>query len=137
MGILPLASCVTNTDVPTTFPAVVTLAGEADRAIEGSGECFFGEIRIAPNDLVTIFGDGGPAWAQTVVEVESIDEDVEGGGHCIYVARFDTVPANQRSYTMFVDSITLPSQRSFAPQSFTGDDLRNGATFRLSGPASP
>lgn len=136
LGILPLTSCVTNTDVPATFPAVVTLAGEADRAAESSGECFFGDIRIAPNDPVSILGDSGVAWAQTVVEAESIDENVEGRGHCAYVARFDAVPANQRSYTVLVDSL-LPAVRSFASQSFTADDLRSGATFQLSRPASP
>lgn len=41
-------------------------------------------------------------------------------------APFDAVPANQRSYEIWVNNY-------FAQQSFTSDELKNGATYRLHG----
>ena len=125
-GTLILTSCSTTTDVPETFAATVTVTGEADRASADSGECTIGETRVAPNDRVLILGgtNTGSAVALSALEVDSIDQNPDGTGVCTYTAHFDDIPANQRSYNIIVGT-------NSAPQSFTSDELKNGATLRL------
>ncbi|MET4612385.1 hypothetical protein ABIC28_003377 [Rhodococcus sp. PvR044] len=122
-GALALTSCATNSDEPATFAATVTITGEADRVWADSGKCTIGEAHVAPTDQVVILGDSGSAWADSVLEVDSIDQNPDGTGVCTYTAHFVDVPANQRNYAIWVNN--------FAQQSFTSDELKNGATYRL------
>lgn len=120
-GSLILRSCA-NTDAPTTFAATVTVTGEADQASADSGVCTIGTTRLAPNDEVGIYGERASAIAKSTLEVESIDERPDGTGTCRYTAHFDAVPANQRSYDLFVSA-------DFVEQSYTASELENGATY--------
>ncbi|SDD25354.1 hypothetical protein [Rhodococcus tukisamuensis] len=122
-GTLILTSCATNTDVPATFAAAVTVTGQASRASAASGECTIEKVPVAPNDRVVIDGDSGAAFAMTALEVDSIDENPDGTGVCTYTARFGAIPANQRNYVIWMNY--------FTGQSFTSDELKNGATYRL------
>ncbi|OQQ21791.1 hypothetical protein A4U94_14485 [Prescottella equi] len=120
-----LTSCVTNTDVPATFAAAVTVIGRADRASAASGECTIGKVPVAPNDRVVILGDvGGATAAPSALEVDSIDENPDGTGVCTYTARFEAIPENQRNYVIWMNN-------NFTEKSFTSDELKNGATYRL------
>ncbi|MDZ7910852.1 MAG: hypothetical protein U5O16_03310 [Rhodococcus sp. (in: high G+C Gram-positive bacteria)] len=124
VGSLTLTSCVTNTDVPTTFAATMTVTGQADQASTESGECIIGGNRVAPNDQINIFGDRGGGSARSILETKTIDQNPDGTGTCTYTSHFDAIPANQRSYNIFMDN-------GFAQQSFTSDELKNGATYVL------
>lgn len=121
-GALFLLSCTTNIDVPATFPATLTVTGEADQVFTDSGVCIIGTTRLAPNDEVGIFGEGPAAVAKSTLEVESIDQHPDGTGVCTYTAHFDAVPANQRSYALLVSN-------DFVEKSFTISELENGATY--------
>jgi hypothetical protein len=123
VGALVLMSCSTATDEPETFAATVTVTGEAAQASADSGECTIGADHAAPNDRVVILGDSSTASAASALEVDSIDQNPDGTGICTYTAHFEDIPANQRSYNIYVNK--------FAPQSFTSDELKNGATYRL------
>ncbi|NMM92272.1 hypothetical protein B2J88_49920 [Rhodococcus sp. SRB_17] len=123
-GVLILTSCAHNIEVPTTFAATVTVIGEADQVSVDSGECTIGEIRVAPNDQINIFGGSGAASTRSTLEAESIDQNPDGTGTCTFTAHFDAVPANQKSYDIYVNN-------TFAQQSFTSDELKSGATYRL------
>ncbi|MFE3290564.1 hypothetical protein [Rhodococcus sp. NPDC059234] len=114
---------MTNTDVPATFAATVTVTGQADRASAASGECTIGTARVAPGDQVVILGDSGAAYASSALEAGSINERPDGTGVCTYTSPFDAVPANQRNYVIWMNN--------FTEQSFTSDELKNGATYRL------
>ncbi|NMM92625.1 hypothetical protein B2J88_51845 [Rhodococcus sp. SRB_17] len=120
-GVLILTSCAHNIDVPKTFAATVTVIGEAGQASVDSGECTIGGIRVAPNDQINIFGGSGAASTRSILEVEAIDQNPDGTGTCTWTAHFDAVPANQRSYDIYVSN-------AFAQQSFTSDELKGGAT---------
>ncbi|MFC7446853.1 hypothetical protein [Rhodococcus daqingensis] len=123
-GALILTSCETNTDVPATFAATVTVTGHADRASAASGVCTIGTVPVAPNDRVVILGDSGAAFAATALEVDSIDENPDGTGVCTYTAPFEAIPENQRNYVIWMN-------RNFTEKSFTSDELKNGTTYRL------
>lgn len=118
-----LTSRTTNTDVPATFAATVTVTGQADLASADSGECTIGARHVAPNDQVAILGDSGPAYASSTLQVGSIDQNPDGTAVCTYTAHFAAVPANQRSYAIWMNN--------FARQSVTSDELENGATYVL------
>lgn len=120
-GALILVSCA-NTDAPRTFAATVTVTGEADQASTDSGVCTIGATRLAANDEVGIYGERASAIARSTLEVESIDQHPDGTGTCTYKAHFDAVPANQRSYDLFVGA-------DFVEQSYTASELENGVTY--------
>lgn len=120
-GALTLMSCA-NADAPTTFAATVTVTGEADQASPDSGVCTIGATRLAPNDEVGIYGEQASAIVKSTLEVESIDLRPDGTGTCSYTAHFDAVPANQRSYGLFVSA-------DFVEQSYTARALENGVTY--------
>ncbi|MCD2104862.1 hypothetical protein O4214_13555 [Rhodococcus erythropolis] len=115
---------MTNTDVPTTFTATVTVTGDADQTSMESGECTIAGIRVAPNDQLNIFGDSGAGSTRSTLETETIDQNPNGSGTCTYTSHFAAIPANQRSYDLYL-------HEGFARQSFTSDDLRSGATYVL------
>ncbi|MFC9767709.1 hypothetical protein [Rhodococcus jostii] len=123
VGALILTSCATTTDEPEAFAATVTVSGEADRASADSGECTIGANHVAPHDRVVILGDSSTASAASALDVESIDQKPDGTGSCTYTAHFEDIPANQKSYNIYVNN--------FARQSFTSDELKAGATHRL------
>lgn len=123
-GMLTLTSCVTNTDVPTTFAATMTVMGEADQASPESGECTIGGIRVAPNDQIDLFGGSGAGSTRSILETKTIDQKPDGNGTCTYTANFDAIPANRRSYDAYVNN-------GFARQSFTSDDLKHDPTYVL------
>lgn len=123
-----LASCATHTDVAMTFAATMTVTGEADQASSESGECAIGGIRVAPNDQINLFGDGGAGSTRSILETKTIDRKLDGSGTCTYTAYFDAIPANQRSYNAYVNE-------GFTQQSFSADELRDGATYILYGVA--
>ena len=123
-GTLILTGCVTNTDVPTTFTATVTVTGDADQTSVESGECTIAGIRVAPNDQLNIFGDSGAGSTRSILETETIDQQPDGTGTCTYTSHFDAIPANQRSYDLYL-------HEGFAQQSFTSDELKNGAIYVL------
>ncbi len=136
-GALILTSCSTTTDVPETFAATVTVTGEANLASAETGECIIGANRVAPDDRVVILGDRGPAFAESSLEVGSIDQKPDGSDVCTYTAHIHDVPANQRSYKVTV--ISYASVTNFGFQVFTSDELKSGAaTYRLlQNPPSP
>lgn len=121
-GALILMSCTNHTDAPATFATTVTVTGEADQASADSGICTFGATRLAPNDEVGIYGERAYAVARSTLEVESIDQHPDGTGECKYKAHFDAVPANQRSYQLFVGN-------DFVEKPFTSNDFQNGITY--------
>lgn len=123
-GTLILTGCMTNTDVPTTFTATVTVTGDADQTSVESGECTIAGIRVAPNDQLDIFSDSGAGSIWSPLETETIDQNPDGTGTCTYTAYFDAIPANQRSYDLYL-------YEGFSQQSFTSDELKNGATYVL------
>ncbi|MFI6432896.1 hypothetical protein [Rhodococcus oryzae] len=123
-GALALTSCATNDDEPATFAATVTITGEADQASADSGECTIGEAHVTPNDEVAIFGASGRIVGNSTLEVESIQLNPDGTDVCTYSAHFESIGANQRSYDIWVNNY-------FAPQPFTSDELKNGATYNL------
>lgn len=118
-----LSGCVTNTDVPQTFAATVTVTGDAESASAETGECTVGGVRVAPGEKVMILGDTGVAFADAVLEATSIEHAPAGPGRCTYVAHFGKIPANQRHYTVWV--------HGFAEQVVTGGDLDGGAVYHL------
>lgn len=122
VGALVLVGCVTNTEDPATFAATVTVTGEADQASSDSGVCIIGTTRLAPGDEVSIYGESAAAIDRSRLEVKSIDENANGTGVCTYQANFEAVPANQRSYQLFLIN-------DFVDQSFTFNELSNGATY--------
>lgn len=124
VGMLTLTSCVTNTDVPTTFTAALTVRGEADQASAESGECTIGGIRVAPNDQINLFGDNGAGSTRSILETNTIDQKPDGTGTCTYTAIFDAIPANQRSYDVYLNN-------GFARETFTSDELRHDPTYVL------
>ncbi|MBJ8339431.1 hypothetical protein JGU71_11085 [Antrihabitans sp. YC3-6] len=128
VGTLILASCATQTDVASTFTATMTVTGEADQASTESGECAIEGIRVAPNDQINLFGDGGAGSTRSILETKTIDRNFDGSGTCTYTAYFDAIPANQRSYNAYVDE-------GFAQRSFSADELKDGATYVLYGVA--
>ncbi|MGO4202758.1 hypothetical protein AB4Z09_13600 [Rhodococcus sp. TAF43] len=119
---------MTNSDVPATFAATVTVVGEADRISTDTGGCGVGTASVAPGDRVVILGDSGSAYAASALAVESIDQRPDGTRSCTYTAHFDAVPANQRNYVLWMNN--------FTEQSVTSDELDNGATYRLHTSAS-
>ncbi|MFE4499754.1 hypothetical protein ACFRFQ_07800 [Rhodococcus sp. NPDC056743] len=131
IGTLVLTGCVSNTDDPTTFTAVVTVVGDATRVDPDSGQCIVGTIPVAPNDTVFLHGESGAASTRSVLEVDSVERNPDGTGVCTYVARFDAIPANQRNYTLTVSSAE-PYAGSFASLDLTSDELQKGATIHLS-----
>lgn len=124
VGAVILTSCVSNIDVPDTVAATVTVTGEADRASADSGECTIGGAHVAPNDVISISAGSAVTTVGSTLEVASIELNPDGTAVCTYTARFDAVPGNQRSYEIRIGNY-------LAPQSFTSDDLKNGATYRL------
>lgn len=125
-GMLTLTSCVTNTDVPSTFAAALTVRGEADQTSAESGECTIGGILVAPNDRIDIFGDSGVGVGSTssILETNTIDQKPDGTGTCTYTAIFDAIPANQKSYDVSLGN-------GFARETFTSDELRHDPTYVL------
>ena len=134
-GALILTSCSTTTDVPETFGATVTVTGEANLASAESGECTIGANRVSRDDRVVILGDTGSAFAESPLEVGSIEQNPDGTGVCTYTAHFEDIPANQRSYNITVTSPT--NVTNFGLQSFTSDELKSGATYRLQNAPPP
>lgn len=130
IGTLVLTGCVSNTDDPTTFTAVVTVVGDATRADPDSGQCIVGTIPVAPNDTVFLYGESGAASTKSVLEVDSVERNPDGTGVCTYVARFDAIPANQRNYSLTVSS-AVPYAGTFMSSDFTSDELEKGATIYL------
>ena len=130
IGTMALTGCVSNTDDPKTFTAVVTVIGDAERADPDSGQCIVGTIPVAPNDTIFVDGGSGAASTRSVLEVDSVEQNPDGTGTCTYVARFDAIPANQRNYSLTVSS-SAPYAGSFTSPDFTADELEKGATFHL------
>ncbi len=116
--------CVTNTDVPTTFTATVTVTADADQTSVYSGECTIVGIRVAPNEQLNILGDSGVGSTRSTLETETIDQNPNGSGTCTYTSHFAAIPANQRSYDLYL-------HEGFAQQSITSGELKNGATYVL------
>ncbi|MDH6281137.1 hypothetical protein [Prescottella agglutinans] len=123
MAVLTLTSCVTNHDVPDTFKATITFTGNADRASADTGECTIEDAHVAPNDIAIITSGTATTTTTAALRVDTIAQHPDGTTVCTYTAHFTAVPANQRRY-----DITL---NRFTQQSFTGDELKSGATYRL------
>ncbi|WP_458683729.1 hypothetical protein [Prescottella equi] len=130
-GAAVLSGCVTNVDTPATFAATVTVTGEADEVWADSGECVWaGVAHLVPGYVVTISAGTGATTSSASLMVESIEPNpVNGSGTCTYTAYFGAIAANQRSYELWVSN-------NVRQQSFTADQLKGGALYRLEG-ASP
>jgi hypothetical protein len=130
IGTVVLAGCVSNTDEPQTFPAVVTVVGNAERADPQSGQCIIAAIPVAPKDTVWVHGESAAASARSALEVSTIERNADGTGVCTYTAHFEAVPANQRSYTVTVSS-SVPNGGTFESPSFNAEEIEKGVTFYL------
>ena len=123
IGTVVLTGCVSNTEKPETFPATVTVVGNAEHADPQTGQCIVAAVPVAPNDTVWIHAESAAASARSVLEVGTVDRNADGTGVCTYVAHFDAVPANQRGYTITVNRFESPS--------FHAGEIEEGATFYL------
>ncbi|QSE72239.1 MULTISPECIES: hypothetical protein [Rhodococcus] len=123
IGAVVLTGCVSNTEKPDTFPATVTVVGNAEQADPQTGQCIIATIPVAPNDTVWIHGESAAAAARSVLEVDTVERDADGTRVCTYVAHFEAVPANQRGYTITVSR--------FESSSFHAGEIEEGATFYL------
>lgn len=130
IGALFLSGCVSNTEQPETFPATVTVVGNAEQADPQTGQCIITTIPIAPNDIVYLHGESAAASARSVLEIDTVERNADGTGVCTYVAHFEAVPANQRSYTVTVSS-SAPYAATFESSSFNAGEIEEGATFYL------
>jgi len=130
IGTVVLTGCVSNTEKPETFPATVTVVGNAEHADPQTGQCIIAAVPVAPNDTVLIHGESAAASARSVLEVDTVERNADGTGMCTYVAHFDAVPANQRHYTITVSS-SAPYARTFESPAFHAGEIEDGATFYL------
>ena len=122
LGAAALAGCVTNADTPDTFKATIVFTGEADQASPDTGTCTVGRARVAANDIASI-SSRSATTTMAPLRLDAVTHRPDGTVVCTYSAHFTAVPANQSRYEVNLNQ--------FAGQSFTADDLRSGATYRL------
>ncbi|QCQ93708.1 hypothetical protein [Rhodococcus sp. SGAir0479] len=123
LGAAALAGCVTNVDTPDTFKATIVFTGEADQASPDTGTCTVGRARVAANDIAVVSGGTGATTTTAPLRLDAVTHRPDGTVVCTYSAHFTDVPANQPRYEVNLNQ--------FAGQTFTADDLRSGATYRL------